>query len=68
MSVCTRTSYNLLVMICPTNMTGDIVSTMLSILIGALVYGVMIAVMRIEEVKMIIDMIKSKINKGNSVA
>lgn len=68
MSVCTRTSYNLLVTICPTNMIGDIISTMLSILIGALVYGVTIVVMRIEEVNMIIDMIKSKINKGNSVA
>lgn len=68
MGICTKLSYELLVSICPTNTMGDIISTMSSVLIGAIVYGCTIVIMKIEEVDMIIDMIKAKFNKSKSIA
>ncbi len=67
MAIFTKLSYNSLVGICPNNTMGDIISTGMSVLIGAIVYGATIVVMKIEEVNMIIDMVKLKFNKVKSV-
>lgn len=56
-----KISYNYLVGILGTQTTFHIISLGLSILIGGVVYGVLILLLKIEEVGVLIDLVKSKL-------
>lgn len=58
-----RFSYNYIISILAISTLNEIISLVLSVLIGAFVYFIIIISMRIEEVNMIIELIRNKIKK-----
>nr|WP_294572342.1 murein biosynthesis integral membrane protein MurJ [uncultured Romboutsia sp.] len=56
-------SYNLFTEVLGTGFIKEAISLFGSVTIGALVYGVMVVVLKVEEVNTLIDMVKKKLNK-----
>ena len=66
MAITTKLSYNYLFSITGVGTIRDIVSVFGSIIISALVYGVTLILIKIEEVDMVISMLMKKIKRRNS--
>lgn len=63
MGFVTKFAYDKLAIIVGGGTLGEIISVGTSIIIGALIYGIMILLLKVEESKIIIDMVKSKIKR-----
>lgn len=66
MAIITKTSYTLLSNIVGNGKLSEIICLFGSILISAIVYGISLLIMKVEEINIIQSMIKDKIKKKNS--
>lgn len=65
MAIITKASHTLLANIAGIGTVADIISVFGSVLISALVYGIMLIFMKVEEVNIILSMVIEKFNKRN---
>lgn len=65
MGIITYISYNLFNSILDLDFIGEVISLVGSIIIGAIVYGVIVVILKVEEINVVIDMIKNKFNKSD---
>lgn len=63
MGVITGFAYNYINSILSSSLINEVVSLSIAVLIGAIVYGILILIMKIEEVNMVLDIIKKRIIK-----
>lgn len=63
MGVVTYLIYNVLTHLLGTKFTAELISLFGSIVIGAIVYGILVILLKVEEVNLILDIIKNKVIK-----
>ena len=66
MGVMVSLSYNKLSSILDFGSIGEIISLFIAIIIGCLIYGILIILLRVDEIDNIIINIKDKFYRGNS--
>lgn len=67
MGIITNLSYKFLISIIGIGIIAQVTSLFLVILIGAIVYGILLVMLKIEEMKLIVDMITKKLNIQNKI-
>ncbi len=63
MGACTYLGYNFIVQILGNGLVQQVISIGVSVLIGVIVYGILVLILKIEEIFIMIDIIKKRIQK-----
>lgn len=66
MGITTKISYSFLSSVSGSGTLGDIISVFGSVLLSAIVYGLILILLKVEEIDMILSMIKGKLNKKSN--